>query len=194
MDPLQTQLFNTQDSDGIRSYNIRLIPPEPLFSQVTNFKKEFIDSYGEQLLTKSKPHITLAKFVMSTSFQKLLVEYFKSLGQTKKFVLKLRGFDTVESSGTLLLQINPSEELGTLLRTIGNLKRTMLHHKVKNFGLSYTPHLTIASMLDPVTLQASLNHFKNIAYPQQPFEVDHLIITSRKHGKTWDWEHRIDFS
>lgn len=193
MDPLQTQLFTNQDIDEkVLIYNIRIVPPEPVYSQVLNFKKEFIDNYGEQLLSKSLPHITLGKFVMSASFQNLLVEHFESLGEIEKFSLKANGFGVFESSGTLILQINPSKELETLLKTIGDLKRALLYHKAKNFGLIYTPHLTIASFLDQKILNSSLSHFKNIAYSKQPFEVDHVIITSRENGKTWDWEHRIN--
>lgn len=195
MNPSQTKLFTNQDIDEkVLIYNIRIVPPEPLYSQVTNFKKEFIENYGEQLLSKSTPHITLAKFVMSTSFQNLMLEHFNTLGQTKKFSLKANGFGTFESSGTLLLQITPSKELETLLKTISALKKTFLHHKAKNFGLIYTPSISIASMLDSKTLKDSLRHFKSIVYSQHPFEVDHLIITARENGKTWDWEHRVNLS
>lgn len=195
MNPSQTKLFTNQDIDEkVLIYNIRIVPPEPLHSQVINFKKEFIENYGEQLLAKSSPHITLAKFVMSTSFQNLMVEHFNALGETKPFSLKVNGFGIFESSGTLLLQINPSKELETLLKTISALKKAFLHHKAKNFGLIYTPSISIASMLDTKTLKDSLRHFKSIVYSQQPFEVDHLIITARENGKTWDWKHRIDLS
>ena len=195
MDFKQTKLFSSQDIDEkVLIYNIRIVPPEPLYSQVLKFKEEFVEVYGEHMLTKSTPHITLAKFKMSSSYQNYLVEYFEALNTFKKFRLEASGFNIFEGSNTLILKVNATQVLETLLVTIGNLKRALLYHKAKNFGLIYTPHLTIASMVEPETLRASLKHFKNIAYSKQPFEVDHLMITSRENGKTWDWEHRINLS
>ncbi|HRV54058.1 MAG: 2'-5' RNA ligase family protein [Flavobacteriaceae bacterium] len=195
MDTFQTKLFTSQDIDEkVLIYNIRIVPPEPIYSQVLNYKTEFIATYGEHLLSKSKPHITIAKFIMSSLHQNFLVEHFESLVSTEKFNLQINGFGIFESSGTLVLQINKSAELDVLLKNISDLKRALLLHKAKNFGLIYTPHLTISSFLDSKTLHSSLSHFKNIAYSKKPFEVDHLMITSRENGKTWDWEHQINFT
>lgn len=49
-------------------YNLRIVPPQPIYDEVLNFKKKFIEKFGEHPLSKSKPHITLAYFYMDTQY------------------------------------------------------------------------------------------------------------------------------
>lgn len=193
MDPLQTQLFTNQDIDEkVLIYNLRIVPPEPVYSQVLDYKKEFVDRYGEHILTNSSPHITVAKFIMSATLQNVLVENFEVLSDVSKFSLKVNGFGILESNGSLVLQINNSHDFEGLLAKIARLKRALLYHKAKNFGLIYTPSITIASFLEQEVLHESLSYFKYLDYYHHFFGVDHILITSRENGKTWDWEHKIN--
>ena len=190
----QTKLFTPKDIDEkVLIYNIRIVPPKPLFDQVISIKEEFVEHFGEHLLSNSDPFITVAKFKMSALHHNYLMDTFKNhLSELSPFHLMADGIGKFENGSTLCVNIRESKKFEALLKQIGGLKRALLFHKAKNFSLNHRPIIPISSFLDKNLLDSSFNHFKNKIVFQTIFEVDHLLITSRENGKTWDWEHRID--
>lgn len=190
----QTKLFKPKDiEEKILIFSIRIILSDPLLSEVLKIKREFIKIYGKKLLSESKPHITIAQFIMSSSYKNLLTESMDFLKNTRRFMMRTNGLSTFENGNTLCIKMKESEEFQTLLKTIQNLKRVKFRSKMKRFKPSYVPHITIASFLDKETLESSHKHFRNEPIIEV-FEVDSIVVTSRENGKTWDWKFKVDFN
>jgi len=177
---------------SVRIYHLRIVPPEPVYSAIVNFKQQFIDRYGKQKYSKSKPHITLALFKMDTEFEPEMVACFEQLSSIKSFSLQITGFKTFEDDALVLfLDIAHSSALEFIYTQVYDLWQKNLQESISKLTISKTPHITISNVNDKKTLDECFNTFKGIDYRTR-FEVDHLVLTSRVNGKTWDWEHHIN--
>ncbi|MBD0835486.1 hypothetical protein [Aestuariibaculum suncheonense] len=82
----------------IKTYNLRIVPPSPVYDEVLAFKKTFIETFGDEPYSKSKPHVTLGFFKMDTAYETYLIKYLSALSLFKVFQMKIQGFDTFTSS------------------------------------------------------------------------------------------------
>lgn len=178
----------------IRIYNLRIVPPTPVYERVVAFKKQFIDAFGPLQYSKSKPHVTLVQFEMDVDYEPLLIKYFSALSDMETFKMTIEGVAAFEKgSKVLLLKMSPSKNFEQLLAQIKVIWRRDLHRGLTALKVSNTPHITISKTKDVTTLHKSLELFKDIAYFKE-FEVNELVLLSRPHGKTWDWECHIPLS
>jgi len=177
---------------NVKIYNLRIVPPEPIFSEVVSFKKQFISTFGKQPLSKSKPHITLAIFEMDPREEEHIINVFSPLGKQDSFMLDVDGFGTFDgkNANVLLLKIPMTKALEQIYDQLKMIKKS--NYFVKQIGMIIpgTPHMTISKTVDKATLQASLDMFHKTPYSRS-FLVDRLVLTSRPYGKTWDWSHDI---
>lgn len=186
MKQLRLPIFTSK----IKYYNLRIVPPDLVFDQVTELKKEFESLYGKQPLSGSKPHITLAAFKMNSKHQDLLIKVFGQLGQKETFTLDIDQFDVFEGSRTLFLNISKSEAIEGIHKDIQMLRDDHLKRKLKAFFIAENPHMTISKTTGKKMLYESLQHFQKNAYSEQ-IQVNQLTLVSRSKYKTWDWAHEI---
>lgn len=189
MKQLRLPIFNS----NIKYYNLRIVPPEPAFDKVIEFKKLFEFAYGKQPLSGSKPHITLASFRMNSKYQDKLIETFQELSKRNRFRLHINGFNVFKTSKTLYLDIAKNDTIRDLHDEIRSLQNDPFRRRLKSFMISDTPHITIAKANGIRMLNDSLQYFKKIQYLKE-IEIDHLKLVSRLKYKTWDWEHEIPLS
>jgi 2'-5' RNA ligase len=173
---------------AIKIYNLRIVPPQPVYDDVQNFKNQFIEKFGKHPLSKSKPHVTLAYFYMDTQYEDVLVKAFDQLATIRKFHLSVGDFAFFPT--VLILEISKAEEINTIHAQTKKIWQLDLHFGKSALGISNPPHMTISRTKDKATLEASFGFFSKMGY-QNEFEVDHLILTSRMPGKTWEWDHKI---
>src|SRR5688572_13302595 len=50
-------------------YNLRITPPDPVYSHMKELKSEFIRYFGPGLYTRSTPHATIAHFCMDSQYE-----------------------------------------------------------------------------------------------------------------------------
>lgn len=178
----------------IREYHLRIVPPEPIYSDIVNFKSQFIDTFGKLKYSKSKPHITLALFRMDMEYQDIIVKNFNQLSSIKKFQLEINGFNIFDiRAHVLFLDIPISNSIKNVQTNIKMIWERDLHGKSSKLNSSKLPHMTISTTKDKETLYASFDLFKKKGY-HKSFEVDHIVLTSRLLCKTWDWEQLIPLS
>ncbi|MDJ0646216.1 MAG: 2'-5' RNA ligase family protein [Flavobacteriaceae bacterium] len=172
-------------------YNLRIVPPNPVFDEVTYFKSQFIEQFGKQRYSKSKPHITLAHFTSDIQYQDILINAFSELSNFKRFKLALQGFDIFKQGKVLLLRVEMVEEIKNIHKQIQYLwpKESLKEQKLPY--ISKTPHMTISKTKNDSMLNDSLAFFQKIDYQKQ-FEVSHLTLVSRAYYKTWDWHYEIE--
>ncbi|MGJ5641323.1 2'-5' RNA ligase family protein [Formosa sp. S-31] len=177
----------------IKTYNLRIVPPSPVYEDVLDFKKQFIDVFGVQKYSKSKPHLTLVEFKMDVQYEPFLIKYFSSLSDNLKFKMFLEGLGSFDKALVVLLKVRSSKAFEQLLTQIKILWVRDFHRKLKSLKVSGTPHITISLAKDTDMLFKSMNMFQDKVYFGE-FEVNELVLVSRPDSKTWDWEHRIPLS
>lgn len=189
MKQLRLPIFDSK----IKYYNLRIVPPNTIFEEVTALKQLFEFAYGKQPLTRSKPHITLASFKMNSKYQADLMAIFDQLSQNKTFKLQIRGFDTFVSSNTLYLKVLKNKSIEEIHENVGSLHQEKVKSKLRSFHIPLIPHMVISKTDGKRMLKESFKYFQKNSYSTE-IEVSHLILTSRPKYKTWDWEHKIKLS
>lgn len=176
----------------IKIYNLRIVPPEPIFQEIVQIKHEFEFVFGKQPLSQSKPHITLAAFKMYPQDEEILFKIFNQLAEIKKFQIGIQGFDIFENkSNTLYIKVLNTEEIKKIHTQLKILWIRDLHKELRSINISSTPHITISKTDGNKMLRESLDYFQEKEYVRQ-FEVSQLTLVSRKEYKTWDWEYQIE--
>lgn len=174
-------------------YNLRIVPPSPVYEEIEDFKRQFEKLFGKQKYSRSKPHITLAHFSMLPGQEDRLIRKLTKLSGLKRFELDIAGFDIFEASKVLLLRVPLNEELTLLQQGLQLLWQHDLGRSQISRELPHTPHITISSAKSTEMLHRGLRHFRPINYRRR-IEVDHIRLFSRDPGQTWDWEHRFPLS
>ncbi len=178
----------------IKIYNLRIVPPDTVFNEIMGFKKQFEAVFGKQTLSKSKPHLTLATFAMSSQHQGILLKAFDQLSSIEKFKLDIQGFGIFERySYVLHLNVPKTEEIEQIHALIKILWVRDLHRKPGSLKVSDTPHITISKTDGKKMLYESLTFFQETGYSKR-IAVNQLTLVSRYEGKTWDYEHQIELS
>lgn len=172
-------------------YNLRIVPPEPMFQEIVQIKKQFESIVGRQPLSRSKPHITLAEFEMYPEDEEILLKYFGQLSEFKKFKLDIQGFDIFENANTLYIKVLNTEEIKKIQTHLKIIWIRDLHKGLRSINISSTPHITISKTDGNKMLRESLDYFQEKEYVRQ-FEVSRLTLVSMYEHKTWDWEYQIE--
>ena len=176
---------------SIKIYNLRIVPPEPVFGEIVQFKKQFEAVFGKQTLSKSKPHSTLAAFKMDVQYEEILIKAIDQLAVVKKFNLSLQGFDVFENNAnTLFIKVSPTSALEQLYKHLKIIWIRDVHRKPSSIKISTTPHITISKTDGKKMLHESLAYFQKKNY-NTTIAVNQLTLVSRYQNNTWDWEHII---
>ncbi len=177
----------------VRIYNLRIVPDKKVFQEVREFKETFINRFGKQALSRSKPHITLAHFDMDTEYLDQLLKAFNQLTSVSRFRLQVQGFDTFPNANVLFLNVLESQELIQVFAQIDIIRVRDLHRTSGSFHIPDKAHMTISKTRSRAMLDKSLGLFDGITYSRE-IEVNALTLLSRPAGKTWDWEHQMPLS
>jgi len=190
MKQLRLPIFTSK----IKIYHLRIVPPEPVFDEIVHLKNQFETAFGKQLLSKSKPHITIATFKMNSKYQDTLITAFDQLSRFENFNLTIDGFDVFDkNSNTLYLKITKTKSIEPIHKAVKILCSDNLGSRLKSLTIHKVPHITISKTKGSTTLYKSLAHFQKIGYFKQ-IVVDHFTLVSRFKHKTWDWAHQIKLS
>ncbi len=168
----------------IGTYNLRIVPPDPIYSEVVRFKRLFEKLFERQRYTRSNPHITLSHFEMNTEYEHHLIATFSQLSNTKKFQLDLNGVGTFESSKTLYINVSPSKAIDQLNLHIKQLWQYQLRRKAQDLKGMGKPHITISKAVGNAMLLESLDFFKKFGY-QNNFTTNRLTLCKYQAGKGW---------
>lgn len=178
----------------IKIYNLRIVPPNPIFKEISQFKRQFEAVFGNQPLSKSKPHITLAAFRMDSDYQDILLKIFNQLSSVEEFKLEIQGFGIFENnSNVLYLKVSKTQEIEQILGIIKVMWIRDLHRKLASLKMSNSPHITISKTDGKRMLYKSLAFFQEVNYFRR-IEVNQLTLVSRYEGKSWDSKHQIELS
>ncbi|MFP2994756.1 2'-5' RNA ligase family protein [Spongiivirga sp. MCCC 1A20706] len=176
-------------NDEIKIYNLRIVPDEPVFSEIEGFKRKFENNFGKQPLSRSKPHITLAQFLMDKSYENELIQILNQLSSFPQCMIEIVGFKTFETSKTLYLDVVKSEELAALHKQLQIIFMRDLHRR-KHFRITNKPHITISKTLNKEMLYDCKSHYDRLTYKRQ-FVVKEISLVSRFQHKTWNIIHKI---
>lgn len=148
--------------------------PRHIQQQVNVFKEEFEVLYGDYNSRHSVPHITVCDFLLFEHRTYDTMTFFQNrLQSIYPLHLNIRGFDSFDSSKTLFLDVENTEEYTSLLTEV-DITRQMLRLR-KNYFQRDQPMITIARNLNTRTYREAREVFSNRKF-NTGFEVDRMEI------------------
>ncbi len=165
---------------------IAILPPEPIYSEVQEFKKRFADIYQSKEALKRPAHITvIPPFEYSQDDEFKLTNFLaKFLKKHSPFELSFDGFGTFEKR-VIFVQPEKNEHLKMLFKDI--TKAFNKEFKVRegnSSSLPYAPHMTIGYKdLKPAMYDLAWGEFNSKIY-RRKFMLGELYLM-RHSGQGW---------
>lgn len=130
----------------LNRYFVALIPPEPLYAEITQLKLQMRDQFGSKAALRSPPHITLhMPFLYRKDRDSKLIEVLEQVAnEATPFRMQHSGFGAFEPR-VIYVNVHTSAELRTLRTVLLQQMRRQLgldNADYKNQG--FHPHMTIA--------------------------------------------------
>lgn len=168
-------------------YFIALIPPEPIFSEVYNYKLDIQKNYNSKAALKSPPHITLHMPFQMTEKKAILLGQELDLFVQKftPFIIDLQNFGHF-GERVIYIDIADSNSLNDLQFAVNKFMKLNFNlfnstHKDNGFN----PHMTIAFRdLKKEQFRNAWNVYKNENYSRQ-FEANGINLL-KHNGAKWE--------
>ena len=168
-------------------YFIAIIPPEPVFQEIWQIKKDFEDNYKSKAALNSPPHLTV-----HMPFKLKPKEECDLINELQKISTNHSSFDiTLDSFGQFnekVIYVSASkpdalQSLYTVIAKQMKLQFQVFNSDYKNRG--YHPHITVAFRnLNKENFLKAWAIYSQKEY-QREFVADKLALL-KHNGKTWD--------
>jgi 2'-5' RNA ligase len=167
-------------------YFVAIIPPEPIRSEVEQWKQYFKEVYQSKAALNSPPHITLhMPFRYPTSKEGLIEAALKvAVGGIPPFPLSLHNFGAFPPR-VIFVEVEEAPLLRALQKEIVHTLRRQLKFDRQDYrNTGFHPHMTLAfrDLKKPAFAQA-WEGFSKKSY-QTKFDVDKVVLL-RHSGKVW---------
>ncbi|MGZ3882717.1 MAG: 2'-5' RNA ligase family protein [Bacteroidia bacterium] len=170
----------------LQKYFIALVPPEPLYGEISDLKKEVAIAYNNKSALKSPPHITLhMPFEWKTEKEAVLIEQLKLFQFTGPIAIGLNGFGCFEPK-VVFIDVVKNEQLG-------QLQKELVQHVKSNLGIlnqandlrGFHPHVTIAFRdLKKADFYRMMEEYKEKPFVASFSCCDFCLL--KHNGKSWD--------
>lgn len=176
-------------------YMIAILPPEPIYSEVQEFKKRFVDTYESKEAYRRPAHITvIPPFGYSQEEEPKLTNFLtKFLKKYSPFELSFDGFGTFEKR-VIFVQPEKNEQLKTLFKDITKaFNKDFKVREANSSSLPYAPHMTIGYKdLKPAMYDLAWGEFSSKLY-RRKFMLGELYLM-RHTGQQWVVVSEVPFS
>lgn len=130
----------------LQKYFIATIPPEPVFSQIENIKKEVSEKYNNKSALRSPSHITLhMPFEWKAQKEEILIDTLQSFKPSvSSFNVDLKNYNCFEPK-VVFVDVIPNENLNILQKeVVRQIKCNLNIFNQADDLRKYHPHITIA--------------------------------------------------
>lgn len=168
-------------------YFIAVIPPEPVYSEVLEFKRSMAGKFNASHSLKTPPHITMYKpFKWEKGREEdLAISLEDFAGEQLSVEMEVNGFGCF-APGVIFVKPIINERLEQMFKDlIEFLKYELDIYDPKFAGRSFNPHMTIAHRdLDKRVFPEAWSDFKTKEYSRS-FRFEKLTLL-KHNGKSWD--------
>ena len=173
--------------DNFKLYFIALVPNEPTYSDIWQFKTEIKDRFDSKAALRSPPHITLhMPFQWKVEKEKVLISSLSKLTSTQSsFNVRLDNFGAFPPR-VIYVDVIESDPLSKLHQSIQKIARSDWHIYPKTTNSRpFRPHMTIA--FRDLKKQVFFDAWKEFEHREYQTEFTASNVSLLKHnGKNWD--------
>jgi 2'-5' RNA ligase len=132
-------------NEKYQRFFVALIPPEPVFSEIEEFKHYIFKKYGCKASLRSPAHITIYRpFVWKTEKREVLINLFSEFS-FNPFECRLNGFGVFPKNRVVFVEPEKSSQLMTLYENYSDFSSAHLNLVAeKQHERPFHPHITIA--------------------------------------------------
>lgn len=168
-------------------YNLRITPPDPVYSQVVNMKSEFIKYFGPGLYSKSSPHITIASFCMDAQLELKLMKHLNNTLTHECFPVSIKQVSGFESIRMVVIDLirNP-----VLINQIAGLQKTFryeLRIPSKYASVVDKFHVTVGQASNSLDYCKAIQ-LLNTLHLDWDFICSGFVLVKRPIGKNVSWQ------
>lgn len=173
-------------------YLLVLNPHEDLRNRVLSVKKEFADAYGQNQMANSKPHITLAKFVVWQMMEEKVLNRLKVVAMgMPPFKVLLKDYGNFPSH-TIFINVTSKLPIQQLVKEIRSAKRLMKSPDHDPYFIT-EPFITIARKLEPAQFDLASVEYAHRSFTAS-FIADGMLLLKRPMGeKAYQVVERLEF-
>jgi len=168
-------------------YFIAIVPPQPYFQQILDWKNYFAENHHSKGALRSPPHITLhMPFKWQEKREGEIHKFLRSIVIDQEvFSIQLKNFSAFEPR-VIYIDVVENQELGVLQKKVAENARKSLgifNDDYKNRGFS--PHVTVAFRdLKKPEFYNAWQTFKNKEF-EATFNVEDLCLL-KHNGRNWE--------
>ncbi len=167
-------------------YFLAIIPPQPIFDEVLQFKQYFATHHNSKAALKSPPHITLhMPFKWQLRKEEQLIDYLNKFNPSvADFNISLKNFDCFEPR-VIFVDVLENKNLRILQKELSKYVRRNL--KIQNADYKdrgFHPHMTVAFRdLKKTEFKVAWEKFNEEKY-NADFKCDGFTLL-KHNGKHW---------
>lgn len=170
---------------GLYEYLLVVSPGGKVYEKLMEEKHRFSGSYNQPLAEKTRPHITISKFVSPEGQEDMMIRWMqKAVAGQRSFEVLLNNYSGFPGH-TIFVRVQHKEPF---LELIQRLKP--VSHQLKNFGVPAfhfipTPHMTIARSLPADVYEKAMREYARKEFAMR-FDVQALTLLRRHNGNQYE--------
>ncbi len=178
--------------DPLNMYFIALVPPEPIYGQVMDYKHMFADRYNSKAALKSPPHVTLhMPFKIKLKHEDKLISVLQEVASNHEaFKVDLSDFGQFKER-TIYVDVVENDQLHSLFKAI--MKTMKVNFNIFNADYKsrgFNPHMTLAFRdLKKEAFKEAWPEFKQKDY-NTTFTTSSFSLL-KHNGKHWEVFHEM---
>lgn len=165
---------------NLYQYLLLVHPDEKVYQQVLDEKKLFFDRFKEKIAIKSKPHITVSKFLAKEAMEETIIRWMQRIiGSQNKFPVLLNNYSGFPPH-TVYLRVQDHQPFKQLAASLKVVDQYVRGNSCPPMKLISYPHLSIARKLPATVYEKAIMEYAPKSF-HASFEVNQLILLKRKH-------------
>jgi 2'-5' RNA ligase len=168
-------------------YNLRITPPDPVYSQIVNMKSEFIRYFGPGLYSKSSPHITIASFCMNAMHEAKLLKHLHNTLTHEHFPVSLKQVSGFNDIRMVVVDLAQNQVLRTQIAGLQKTFRQELRIPSKHASVVDRFHITIGQASNSLDYGKAIQLLNTLPLDWD-FNCSGFVLVKRPFGKPVSWQ------
>lgn len=174
------QLSLNQTGNSLWEYLLVVHPDKDVNEKVNVEKNYFCNVYGQKVVIKTRPHITLANFLAKEEMEATLIRWIQRVCDYQpKFEAALNNFSGFPPH-TIYLRVQNPQPFTSLVKNLKVIEGYIQSNGCPPVTLITLPYMTIARRLPPEVFERAIKEYASRLFYEM-LRVDHLVLIKRKH-------------
>jgi len=176
----------------IFEYNLRITPPDPVYSQIVKMKSEFIQYFGAGLYSRSSPHATVANFCMNSQHETKLLRHLHNTLTNRSFPVSFKKVSGFQDIHMVVVDIAYNPVLRSQMAGLHKVLRNDLRISSKYASVVDQFHITVGQASNSLDYSKAIQLLNTLKLDWEFFSTD-FVLVKRPLGKPVSWEHCYTF-